>query len=54
VTRFFALAVAFGGAALAIPALLAETTAEVIENAMKHSHTKDILAWCKEHLGTTL
>jgi hypothetical protein len=44
----------FTSLVLGFGALLAETTAEVIEKAMEHSHTKDILAWCKEHLGTTL
>jgi hypothetical protein len=35
-------------------ALLAEMTADVVSAALSHSRTKDVFAWCKEHLGTTL
>lgn len=35
-------------------ALLAETSAKVINAALEHSTTKDVYEWCKEHLGTTL
>jgi hypothetical protein len=44
---FTSLVVSFG-------ALLAETTSTVVDAAMQHSGTKDVWAWCKEHLGTTL
>lgn len=44
---FTKLIVSFG-------ALLAETTTKAIEVAMQHSGTKDVLAWCRQHLGTTL
>jgi len=39
---------------LGFGALLAETTTTVIKTAMEHSHTKEIFAWCREHLGMTL
>jgi len=39
---------------LGFGALLADTTTEVIKKAMEHSRTKEIFAWCQEHLGTTL
>jgi hypothetical protein len=39
---------------LGFGALVVETTTKVIENAMEHSRTKDIITWCKEHLGTTV
>jgi hypothetical protein len=35
-------------------AMLAETTATVIDAAMKHSGSKDVFKWCKDHLGRTL
>jgi hypothetical protein len=44
----------FTSLVLAFGALLAETTTEVIKNAMEHSRTKEIFTWCQEHLGTTL
>ena len=44
---FTHLVVSFG-------ALLAETTSEAVNAAMKHSGTKEVHEWCKEHLGTTL
>jgi hypothetical protein len=44
---FTSLVVSFG-------ALLAETTSTVVKAAMEHSGTKEVFAWCKEHLGTTL
>jgi hypothetical protein len=34
--------------------ILAETTSEVVNAALEHTHTKDIYEWCKENLGTTL
>jgi hypothetical protein len=39
---------------LGFGALLAETTAKVIKDAMEHSSTQRVWAWCKENLGTTL
>lgn len=39
---------------IAFGALLAETSAKVVNAALKHSGTKDVYQWCKEHLGTTL
>jgi hypothetical protein len=39
---------------LGFGALLAETTTEAIKQALEQSGTSKILAWCKEHLGTTL
>jgi hypothetical protein len=39
---------------LGFGAMLAETTTEVIKQAMQHSRTKAVLNWCREHLGTTL
>lgn len=44
----------FTSLVLGFGALLAETTSKVIKEAMQHSRTKEIFAWCKEHLGTTL
>jgi hypothetical protein len=44
---FTTLLVSFG-------ALLADTTTKAVNAAMKGSATKDVLAWCKKHLGTTL
>jgi hypothetical protein len=44
---FTSLLVSFG-------ALLADTTTKVIQEALKHSDTKAVYRWCKEHLGTTL
>ena len=44
---FTSLLVSFG-------ALLAETTTEAVKAAMQHSRTKEVYAWCKEQLGTTL
>jgi hypothetical protein len=35
-------------------ALLAETTTEIVNAALEQSRTKDVYAWCKEYLGTTL
>ena len=39
---------------LGFGALLAETTTQAVEQAMKQSPTKAVMQWCKEHLGTTL
>jgi|SRR5665213_1336248 len=39
---------------LGFGARLAETTAKVFTQAMEHSRTKHVYAWCQEHLGTTL
>jgi hypothetical protein len=44
----------FTSLVLAFGALLADTTKEVVREAMERSRTKDIVAWCQEHLGTTL
>ena len=38
----------------AFGALLAETTTNAVETAMKQSRTRQIKEWCAEHLGTTL
>lgn len=35
-------------------ALMARTTVDVVDAALKHSGTKDVYNWCKEHLGVTL
>jgi hypothetical protein len=42
---------------LALGAMLgdaAEATADVVRQALGHSRTEDVYAWCKQHLGTTL
>jgi hypothetical protein len=39
---------------LGFGALVADTTTETVKQALAHSHTSKIIAWCKEHLGTTL
>jgi len=39
---------------LAFGALVAETTTTVVKEAMEHSRTQQIWAWCKENLGTTV
>jgi len=39
---------------LGFGALLAETTVAALSQALAHSRTSEIIAWCKEHLGTTL
>lgn len=39
---------------LGFGALLADTTAQVIEDAMEHSSTQRVWEWCKASLGTTL
>lgn len=44
----------FTSLVLGFGALLSDNTTKVIKEAMEHSRTKDIFAWCKEHLGTTL
>jgi hypothetical protein len=44
---FTSLIISFG-------ALLANTTNQVIQAALKHSDTEAVYQWCKEHLGTTL
>lgn len=44
----------FTGLLLGFGALLTDVTHTVIQKAMCHSHTKDVLAWCREHLGLTL
>lgn len=43
----------FTSLVLAFGALLASTTTQVIREAMKRSRTKEVLDWCREHLGTT-
>jgi len=44
----------FTSLVLGFGALLAETTTQAVKQAMEHSGTNKIVAWCKEHLGTTL
>ena len=44
----------FTSLVLGFGALLAETTTQAIENAMRQSPTKAVIKWCTEHLGTTL
>ena len=44
----------FTSLVLGFGALLAETTTDVIKQAMQHSRTKAVFAWCRENLGTTL
>jgi hypothetical protein len=44
---FTSLVVSFG-------AMLANAKSTVINAALKHSATKDVYDWCKEHIGTTL
>jgi hypothetical protein len=39
---------------LGFGALLAKTTTETVKQALAESTTSKILAWCKEHLGTTV
>ena len=39
---------------LSFGALLATTTNQAIQAALKHSDTQAVYRWCKEHLGTTL
>jgi hypothetical protein len=39
---------------LSFGTLLADTTTEAVKKALQHSGTSKIIAWCKEHLGTTL
>src|SRR5262249_37234928 len=39
---------------LGFGAFMAKTTPTAIQEAMRRSRTRDIAAWCKEHLGTTL
>jgi hypothetical protein len=39
---------------LGFGALVADTATEAVKQALAHSHTSQIMAWCKEHLGTTL
>jgi hypothetical protein len=39
---------------LSFGATLAKTTTTVVEKAMKHSGTRDVYQWCRDHLGTTL
>lgn len=39
---------------LGFGALLAETTTEVIKQAMQHSRTQAVWDWCRDNLGTTL
>jgi hypothetical protein len=39
---------------LGFGAFLADTSKQVIQEALQHSRTKDIVAWCREHLGMTL
>jgi hypothetical protein len=44
----------FTSLVLGFGALLAETTTEVIKQAMQHSRTKAVYEWCRKNLGTTL
>jgi hypothetical protein len=44
---FTSLVVSFG-------AMLAKTTSQVVNVALEHSGTKDVIDWCKVQLGTTL
>jgi hypothetical protein len=44
---FTSLLVSFGS-------LLAQTTSTAVNAALKHSGTKAVLEWCKQHLGTTV
>jgi hypothetical protein len=44
----------FTGLVLGLAALTAPTTAEVIEQALATVSTKDVLAWCKHNLGSSL
>lgn len=39
---------------LGFGALVTETTAHVVQKALDQSTTKDIFAWCKQHLGMTV
>jgi hypothetical protein len=39
---------------LGFGAFMAKTTTTAIKDAMSRSRTRDIVAWCKQHLGTTL
>jgi hypothetical protein len=39
---------------LGFGALLSKTTTTAIKQALEHSRTKEIVTWCKEHLGTTV
>lgn len=39
---------------LAFGALLTKTTQDTIQGALKHSHTKDVIKWCRDNLGQTL
>jgi len=44
---FTKLMVSFG-------AVLARTTTQVVDAALKHSHTQDVFRWCNEQLGITV
>ena len=44
----------FTGLVLGLAALTAPTTAEVIEQALTTVSTKDVLAWCKQNLGSSV
>lgn len=44
----------FTSLVLGFGALLAETTTDVVMQAMQHSGTKEIYEWCRKNLGTTL
>jgi hypothetical protein len=39
---------------LGFGALLAKTTTEAVKQALTQSTTRKVVAWCKEHLGTTV
>lgn len=39
---------------LGFGALMTETTTDAVRQALDHTATKDIFAWCKQHLGTTV
>lgn len=44
----------FTSLVLGFGAMLGNISTTVIEQAMKRSHTKNVIEWCKEHLGVTL
>jgi hypothetical protein len=44
----------FTSLVLGFGAMLGKISSTVIEQAMQRSHTKNVIEWCKEHLGVTL
>jgi hypothetical protein len=44
----------FTALVLALGAMLSSPTPQTLAQALRHSHTKDVSAWCNEHLGTTV